>query len=142
MIDELARHGALMGSDGKRWPKPTLVSLAVGDAVLVHRESTGSIPGPPLVLVARDRILPVPLYADGVPHSSSFNRGPEPRIQVYFRLVRTDRPAGCEKSHPAAQMDNWLVHSQSLTPEPWLSAGVSSSVLGVSLGAAGDVRFD
>ena len=62
-------------------------------------------------------MLPVPLSADGVPHSSSFNRGPEPRIQVYFRLVRTDRPAGCEKSFPAAQMDNWLVRSQSLTKQ-------------------------
>ena len=62
-------------------------------------------------------MLPVPLYADGVPHSSSFNRGPEPRIQVYFRLVRTDRPAGCEKSFPAAQMDNWLVRSQPTTKQ-------------------------
>ena len=60
MIDELARNGALMGSDGKRWPKPTLVSLAVGDAVLVHRESPGSalIPGPPLILVTLIGILP------------------------------------------------------------------------------------
>ena len=62
-------------------------------------------------------MLHVPLYADGVPHSSSFNRGPEPRIQVYFRLVRTDRPAGCEKSFPAAQMDNWLVRSQPSTKQ-------------------------
>ena len=62
-------------------------------------------------------MLHVPLYADGVPHSSSFNRGPEPRIQVYFRLVRTDMPAGCEKSFPAAQMDNWLVRSQPSTKQ-------------------------
>jgi hypothetical protein len=63
------------------FPKPTLVPLAVGDAVICHH---------------------------GVPHSSSFNAGPEERIQVYFRLVRSDRPPGCEKAYPAAEINNWL----------------------------------
>ena len=39
---------------------------------------------------------------------ASFNKGPDPRIQVYFRLVRTDRPEGQEKAYPAAEMDSWL----------------------------------
>lgn len=28
--------------------------------------------------------------------------------KVYFRLVRSDRPPGCEKAYPEAEMDNWL----------------------------------
>ena len=51
----VTRHGAVPGPGGLLFPRPTLVPLAVGDAVICHH---------------------------GVPHSSSFNAGSEDRIQV------------------------------------------------------------
>jgi hypothetical protein len=54
-LNAVTRQGAMPGPGGLLFPKPTLVPLAVGDAVICHH---------------------------GVPHSSSFNAGPEDRIQV------------------------------------------------------------
>jgi hypothetical protein len=80
-LSNATRHGSIAGPGGLKFPRPTLVNLAVGDAVICHHL---------------------------IPHSPTQNNGPEPRIQVYFRLVRTDRPDGCAKAFPAAEMDPLL----------------------------------
>ena len=59
-----AKEGAVH-SAGMAWPRPTPILLAEGDAVIALQN---------------------------VPHSSSVNLGPDPRMNVYFRL-RVDRPA-------------------------------------------------
>lgn len=46
-----------------------------------------------------------------MPHAASWNRGQDARIiriMVYFRLTRTDRPAGCASSYPDAMCNPWL----------------------------------
>ena len=59
-LTDSTRHGAVDGPGGLRFPRPTLVKLAVGDAVICHH---------------------------GMPHGATMVRtGLEPRIQVYFRL--------------------------------------------------------
>ena len=65
--DEMeALHGFETTSDGKRWPKPELVKLEAGDAVLVMH---------------------------ACPHGGSHVAGPDPRIQCYFRITTEERAA-------------------------------------------------
>lgn len=59
-------HGSATTPDGRRWPQPTLVKLAAGDAVLV-------------------------LHA--TPHGGSHVSGPDPRMQCYYRITTEQRAA-------------------------------------------------
>ena len=61
---ECAAKDGGVHSAGMAWPRPTPILLAEGDAVIALQN---------------------------VPHSSSVNLGPDPRMNVYFRL-RVDRP--------------------------------------------------
>jgi hypothetical protein len=53
-------HGFETTPDGHRWPKPTMVKMAAGDAVLVMH---------------------------ACPHGGSHVEGPDPRMQCYFRIT-------------------------------------------------------
>ena len=62
-LTNVTRHGAVDGPGGLRFPHPTLVKLAVGDAVLCHHL---------------------------LPHGATMvKNGHGPRIQVYFRLGKS-----------------------------------------------------
>lgn len=68
-------------ADGRLWPKPTLIKMGLGDAVLT-------------------------LHA--VPHSSTRCEGAEPRMMAYFRLASSIRPEGMTRVYPDALCDCWL----------------------------------
>lgn len=57
--------GAKFTSDGRMWPRPSLMKLSLGDAVLA-------------------------LHA--VPHNASRCEGSEPRIMAYYRITSRERP--------------------------------------------------
>ena len=80
-VGAASAKGARSGPDGRLWPLPTLVKLRAGDAIVCHH---------------------------ALPHAASWNSGQEPRVMVYFRLTRTDRPEGCASSYPDAMCDPWL----------------------------------
>ena len=61
-----ALHGFETSPDGRRWPKPELVKLEAGDAVLVMH---------------------------ACPHGGSHVAGPDPRIQCYYRITTEERAA-------------------------------------------------
>ena len=67
-------------SDGRMWPKPSLIELSLGDAVLV-------------------------LHA--VPHSASRCEGSEPRIMAYYRISSRERPEGARANYIDGLCDCW-----------------------------------
>ena len=73
------KRGAAKSSDGHYWPKPTLVRVKPGDAVIMHWAT---------------------------PHSSTRVMGPDPRMMVYFR-TRPERPEAFKRSYPDAICNNW-----------------------------------
>ena len=74
------KRSAAASFDGHYWPKPTLVKVKPGDAVIVHWAT---------------------------PHSSTRVMGPDPRLMVYFR-TRPERPEEFKRSYPDAICNNWL----------------------------------
>lgn len=66
--------------DGRMWPKPSLIKLTLGDAVLV-------------------------LHA--VPHSASRCEGNEPRIMAYYRITSRERPDNSRTNYIEGLCDCW-----------------------------------
>ena len=75
------RHSAAFTEDGHCWPKPTLMKLAPGDAVIVH-------------------------YA--TPHGATLVSGPDPRFMLYFRTTPKSRAEKNRSIYPDALCDTWL----------------------------------
>ncbi len=73
-------NGAAHTADGRRWPRPTLLPLAPGDAAII-------------------------LHA--VPHGATRVAGPEPRQMVYFRITPEARPKPNRAVYPDALCDIW-----------------------------------
>ncbi len=67
--------------DGHLWPKPDLIKMEIGDAVLT-------------------------LHA--IPHSASRCETDEPRVMAYFRLTSGKRPKTAGSNYPDALCDCWL----------------------------------
>ncbi|MCY3885392.1 MAG: hypothetical protein OXG24_10830 [Gammaproteobacteria bacterium] len=79
-VREQFKHGAQYTSDGRLWPKPSLIELSLGDAVLT-------------------------LHA--VPHSASRCEGSEPRVMAYFRLTSRERPDHARFNYISGLCDCW-----------------------------------
>ena len=75
------KRDAAYTSDNRMWPKPTLIKVKPGDAVLA-------------------------LHA--VPHSSTHNESSAPRIMAYFRILHESRPREFDLTYPDALCDCWL----------------------------------
>lgn len=75
------RRSAAITPDGRVWPKPTLVKVKPGDAVIVHWAT---------------------------PHSRTRLFGSDPRMMAYFRTTRYPRPEAFKRSYPDAMCNNWL----------------------------------
>ena len=80
-VREKFTEGAEYTSDGRSWPRPTLVKAKPGDAILVLHS---------------------------VPHCATRVSTEEPRLMIYFRLTSANRPAGNETIYPEALCDIWL----------------------------------
>ena len=80
-VREQFSEGAAYTADGRMWPKPELIKVKPGDAVLA-------------------------LHA--VPHSASRLEGYTPRLMAYFRLVSSARTGDFPQVHPDALCDCWL----------------------------------
>jgi hypothetical protein len=74
------RKDALQTTDGRYWPKPTLVKVRAGDALIVHFAT---------------------------PHSVTRVQGPDPRFMVYFRASAPRKEAHLQV-YPDALCDIWL----------------------------------
>ena len=81
LVREQFSDGAEYTSDGRMWPKPTLIKVKPGDAVLT-------------------------LHA--VPHSSTRLEGNSPRLMAYYRLVPSTRDSSSPHSFADALCDCWL----------------------------------
>ena len=81
VIREQFKADAAFTSDNRIWPKPTLINVKPGDAVLA-------------------------LHA--IPHCSTRNESYNPRIMAYFRIVPESRPREFFPSYPDALCDCWL----------------------------------
>ncbi|MBS03857.1 MAG: hypothetical protein CMQ24_14270 [Gammaproteobacteria bacterium] len=79
-VRDAYRRGAAQSFDGHYWPKPTLIKVKPGDAIIVHWAT---------------------------PHSSTRVMGPDPRLMVYFR-TRPERPEAFKRAYPDAICNNWL----------------------------------
>ena len=75
------KEDAAYTSNGQIWPKPTLIKVRPGDAVLT-------------------------LHA--VPHCATRLEGVSPRLMAYFRFVVADRPSDQVHCYPDALCDCWL----------------------------------
>ena len=80
-VREQFSDGAEYTSDGKLWPKPTLIKVKPGDAVLT-------------------------LHA--IPHSSTRLVGHTPRLMAYFRLASTARKGDFVHASADALCDCWF----------------------------------
>ena len=74
-------ESATFTEDGRSWPKPDLIEIELGDAVLT-------------------------LYA--VPHGATRCEASDPRAMVYFRLTNSCRPDRFKSNFAAGLCDNWL----------------------------------
>jgi hypothetical protein len=74
------REGSVETEDGHVWPRPMLVKVRPGDAVLIMYHTL---------------------------HSSTRVAGPDPRCMVYFR-ISAPRPRGHGRIHPAALRNPWI----------------------------------
>ena len=79
-VREAFPEGGTTTSDGKFWPRPTLVKMAPGDAAIV-------------------------LHA--VPHCATRVEGTEPRLMAYFRITSAARPEANRRVCPEALCDIW-----------------------------------
>lgn len=79
-VREAFADGAEQTPDGKRWPKPTLLRMAPGDAAIV-------------------------LHA--VPHCATRVEGAEPRMMAYFRITSAARAEANRRVCPDALCDIW-----------------------------------
>ncbi|MCY3858048.1 MAG: hypothetical protein OXG25_03980 [Gammaproteobacteria bacterium] len=80
-VREQFSDGAEYTSDGRMWPRPTLIKVKPGDAVLT-------------------------LHA--VPHGSTRLEGNSPRLMAYFRLVSSARDPSSPENSVDALCDCWL----------------------------------
>ena len=80
-VREQFTDGAKYTSDGRMWPKPTLIKVKPGDAVLT-------------------------LHA--VPHCATRLEGNAPRLMAYFRLVSSARDPSSPDKSADALCDCWL----------------------------------
>ncbi len=81
--DQLREHfkrGAEQTPDGYSWPKPTLVKVKPGDAVIVH-------------------------FA--LPHDATRVEGADPRLMLYFRTTPRRRQEAYRAAYPKALTDIW-----------------------------------
>lgn len=74
------RQEAKFTSDGRMWPKPSLIRMELGDAVLA-------------------------LHA--VPHSASRCEGSEPRVMAYYRITSRSRPEKARFNYIDGLCDCW-----------------------------------
>ena len=81
MVRDQFKQDAAYTSDGRMWPKPDLVKVKPGDAVLV-------------------------LHA--VPHCATRNDSLIPRLMAYFRLVSSQRSGPNSRITPDTLCDCWL----------------------------------
>lgn len=72
------RQSAISTPDGKIWPKPTLMRLGLGDAVIVHFST---------------------------PHGATMVTTSEPRFMLYFRCTSSARPDASLNYYPEALCD-------------------------------------
>jgi hypothetical protein len=72
---------AIVSENGRAWPKPHFVKTKPGDCVIVKHET---------------------------PHSGTRIDGPDPRFMIYFRVIHSKRPEGCELCYPDAMTNIWL----------------------------------
>ena len=80
-VRESYERNAAFTADGHMWPKPTLMKLAPGDAVIVHQAT---------------------------PHGATLIDGPDPRFMLYFRTTPKSRPEQNRRIYPEALCDIWL----------------------------------
>ena len=80
-VREQYSGSATFTQDGRCWPKPDLIKVELGDAVLT-------------------------LYA--VPHGATRCEASNPRVVVYFRLTNSCRPDRFKGNFVAGLCDNWL----------------------------------
>ena len=80
-VRNLYAKQAARSADGELWPKPDLLKLKAGDAVIVHSLT---------------------------PHSATRVFGVEPRFMVYFRCVSARRPEQNLRIYPEALCDSLL----------------------------------
>ena len=80
-VRESYRRTAVFTEDGHCWPRPTLMKLAPGDAVIVHFST---------------------------PHGATLVSGPDPRFMLYFRVTPKSRPQRNHRVYPDALCDIWL----------------------------------
>ena len=82
VVREAFKADAVRTPDGKLWPRPTLMQVNAGDAVLVLHQT---------------------------PHCATRNlKGYEPRAMIYFRVTSSVRAAGEEKVSVSALLDPWI----------------------------------
>ena len=79
-VREAFRPDGVETADGRFWPRPTLVKMAAGDAVLV-------------------------LHA--VPHGATRVTGSEPKLTAYFRVAPQSRPSTGRATYSRALVDIW-----------------------------------
>ena len=79
-VREAFRPNGVETPDGKFWPKPTLLRLAPGDAVIALHT---------------------------VPHGATRVAGSEPRLMAYFRVTSNRRPETTRAVYPEALCDIW-----------------------------------
>ncbi|NKB96947.1 MAG: hypothetical protein GKR90_00385 [Pseudomonadales bacterium] len=80
-LRELYANKSVRTPDGKIWPKPTLMRLNMGDAVIAHFST---------------------------PHGGTSVTTSDPRFMVYFRCTSSARAEENVYNHPDALLDNWL----------------------------------
>jgi hypothetical protein len=81
-VREAFKEDAVRTADGKLWPRPTLMQVKAGDAVLVLHQT---------------------------PHCATRNlEGYEPRAMIYFRVTSSVRAAGEEMVCVPALLDPWI----------------------------------
>ena len=80
-VRESCKRNAAFTADGHMWPKPTLMKLAPGDAVIVHQAT---------------------------PHGATLIDGTDPRFMLYFRTTPKSRPQRNRRIYPEALCDIWL----------------------------------
>lgn len=80
ILRERYNRGAETTADGRLWPKPALVKLAPGDAVIAHFS---------------------------LPHSATRVEGPDPRAICYHRATSDVRSSKNRECYPEALVDIW-----------------------------------
>ena len=79
-VRESFKRNAVRTSDGRLWPKPTLIQAKQADAILIHFT---------------------------LPHSATRVVGPDPRMMLYYRISPQSRPKKYLKAFPQGLYDIW-----------------------------------